>query len=54
MANFVLASQINIIGVFRTQPLYNAGVTKSIWVPAPIAKASPTRVTQFAIHAAGF
>ena len=47
-------SQISILGVYRTQPLYNAGATKSIWVLAPIAKASPTRVTQFATVAVGF
>ncbi len=46
--------QISIIGVFRTQPLYNACVTKWTWVLVPIARASPTPVIRFATHVAGF
>ncbi len=54
MPNISNPSQISIIGVFRTQRLYNAGETKLLWVPAPIARVSPMRVTRFATHAVEF
>ena len=51
---FYRTLQISIIGVFRTQPLYNAGITKLLWVRVPIAKVSPIRVIRFATHVVGF